>query len=287
MTIESNSLIGKAAFLGSISWQRYRSIRAAHSTGLNRLELSPMQAAYARDHDGGDTDTLRESRAKHTAVLEPLLYDSEYAIWDGGVRRGKNWEQFKSDHAGTALLTASQDARVKSYARAVRSHPIVRNLLGGCGATEVSAVGIHAQTAVAIKVRLDLVHRVLVDLKSCESLSERKLELKMLPPSRGGYGYALQFAAYRAVMSKAIGSDPLPFYVIWVQQQPPHEVAVRKVSEAALEYGASRLDAMLVLYRKCTDSGTWPAAEPGFGTQGIPEWAESEFYEKQLGDLAL
>lgn len=44
----------------------------------------------------------------HTGVLEPHKLDLEYAVYQGKVRRGAEWDTFKTKHDGKAIVTSNQ-----------------------------------------------------------------------------------------------------------------------------------------------------------------------------------
>ncbi len=74
----------------------------------------------------------------HTAVLEPHLLDKECAVYRGGKRIGKAWDEFKTTHSGKAIITESEWEKAESMIKAVKESKMASRFLQG-GACELSA----------------------------------------------------------------------------------------------------------------------------------------------------
>lgn len=73
----------------------------------------------------------------HTYILEPEKIEEECAIF-GGVRRGKDWEQFKLDNANKCIITSSEKETVDTLVNAVRKSPVAMGRINR-SESEVSA----------------------------------------------------------------------------------------------------------------------------------------------------
>lgn len=60
----------------------------------------------------------------HTGVLEPHKIKSEVAIFDGKVRYGKQWEEFKAKNPGKLIITESQKNLGDGMIAAVKASPV-------------------------------------------------------------------------------------------------------------------------------------------------------------------
>lgn len=74
----------------------------------------------------------------HTAVLEPHLLDDECAVYTGAIRRGKEWDAFKAEHAGKAIITSTEHEGAVKMIEAVKASPVAMSFLDGFD-REVSA----------------------------------------------------------------------------------------------------------------------------------------------------
>jgi len=73
----------------------------------------------------------------HTAILEPHLLEKECAVYTGKVRRGKEWDVFKAQHEGKAIITKAEYEQAKNLIIATRNSQVAVDLLEG-GVAEVS-----------------------------------------------------------------------------------------------------------------------------------------------------
>ncbi len=74
----------------------------------------------------------------HTAMLEPEKLATECVVYEGGVRRGKEWEAFRDANLGKAILTLSQFEEAQTLIEATRKSPIAMAYLNA-GRPEISA----------------------------------------------------------------------------------------------------------------------------------------------------
>ena len=74
----------------------------------------------------------------HTSLLEPEKLAEECIVFPGLARRGKEWEAFKEEHKGKAILTNSDKVTADKLIEAVRQSPVSMELLKNSRA-EVSA----------------------------------------------------------------------------------------------------------------------------------------------------
>lgn len=67
----------------------------------------------------------------HTGVLEPHKLKTECAVFPGKIRRGKDWEKFKANNKGKAIVTPDQKEKAEGLVRAVKNSPIAQKYLDG------------------------------------------------------------------------------------------------------------------------------------------------------------
>lgn len=67
----------------------------------------------------------------HTACLEPWKVAREIAVFDGKVRHGKQWENFKTKNLGKTIISQKQKEVGDSMIRAVKSSPISMQYIKG------------------------------------------------------------------------------------------------------------------------------------------------------------
>lgn len=74
----------------------------------------------------------------HTAVLEPEKLEEECAVFGGGIRRGKEWDDFKSNAGSRAIITKSEKETADKLIAAIKGSPICMGFLDS-SKPEVSA----------------------------------------------------------------------------------------------------------------------------------------------------
>lgn len=166
----------------------------------------------------------------HTALLEPHKLNQECAVFQG-IRRGKEWDEFKEKNKGKAIVTKSEWEQADTLIKAVQNSPVAMTRLSR-GKPEVSAfvtltvVGsdIYSKdrkealgkygfervksvptkgTDIILKVRADLFHEdFILDLKSttgnCKSVYQMRTKIS-------SYQYDLSAALYLDIFSLATG----------------------------------------------------------------------------------
>lgn len=67
----------------------------------------------------------------HTAILEPHLLEKECAIFQGAIRRGKEWDAFKELNKGKAIITKTEHESALGIIAAVKNSPIAMSFIDG------------------------------------------------------------------------------------------------------------------------------------------------------------
>lgn len=165
----------------------------------------------------------------------------------------------------------------------VLEHDDARALLDADGDAEVSAFTTDPATGVRMRARYDLLHRhepVIVDVKTGQTASPR-----LWPRKVADLGYDLQAAWYDDVLTAVRGDDAPVFYHIVVESNPPHLVAVHRMSDAYLERGRRRVRAALELYAACVAADRWPGYPLGEHLTEPPPWLRDDYPTPDLFDL--
>jgi hypothetical protein len=74
----------------------------------------------------------------HTALLEPEKLDKECIVFQGAIRRGAEWETFKEQHKGKAIISKTEKVTADKLIAAVKDSPISMKFLE-TSKSEVSA----------------------------------------------------------------------------------------------------------------------------------------------------
>jgi hypothetical protein len=268
-----NMSAATTALTERLTFEAYVAVDAVHATGLKHMLVSPLQYKYWRDHDRPDSDTFRAGRAIHTAILQPERFLADYVLWDGGIRRGKEWEAFKAKAGERTILKQEQyelalklrdSAHAHGVARKYVTHPDRR--------VEVSMQWTHKRTGLRCKSRADLIScGALSDVKSTRDPCARKFSA-----DAARLGYAMQLALYRDGVLETTG-ELLPVKIIAAQSVAPYDVCVFDLPAETLAIGSEQLERALDLVAECTASGKWPGLAPDEEISlHLPAWATPE-----------
>jgi exodeoxyribonuclease VIII len=208
--------------------------------------------------------------ALHTAVLEPHLWEQQFAIAPEGIDRrtkaGKDaWASFEADAQGKTVLTGDDGQRIRRMAAAVHQHPASSFLLELPGTREASYLWADDDTGLECKCRPDwhsADRRILVDVKTTKDASPRE--------------FARSVAAFRYHVQANWYQRPFPeaeqFLFIAVESQPPHLVAVYAATPAMVAAGGRAADQNLRQIAACRLTGVWPGYSDEIQPIDLPTW---------------
>ena len=254
----------------------YLQRKALNWSVLKNMAKSPAHYAHAVKHGIDDTQALKVGRALHTATLEPELFATRYAIWDGGTRRGKDWDAFeaRATEEGKETLKLDEVLEIQVMAQAVRTHPEAAKLLAG-GVAEQSLLwsvespelGELKATQRAAKSRIDYRGPLgAVDLKSTRDASPEGFGRQAWT-----LGYLGQAAFYVDAIEAATG-DVVPYWIVAVEKSAPFVVQVYEVSPELLSFGRDHYRELLVKLAQCEAADRWPGYVDGVAPLTLPRW---------------
>jgi hypothetical protein len=194
-------------------------------------------------------------RATHTMILEKKLFDREYCIYEGKVRRGKEYDAFKELNTGKEVLNTKEFELISDIRQAVMNNPVAKALFKG-GKAEYSVFYRDPITDLICKARADYLGAgYIADLKSIDDVCPRNFGNQVVK-----YGYHIQAAFYM----RAFGVDEFVF--VCVGKKAPYEVAIYSLSDELIEMGHLQIDQALEHLKECKQNKVWE----GFNTDKDP-----------------
>jgi hypothetical protein len=255
-----------------------------HFSTLKQIAISPLHYVHACNQETADTYSLRLGRLVHALILMPDT-PPDVAVFDGSVRRGKEWEQFKAENAGREIVRRDELAKAEAMRKAVYANAQARKILE-VGQGEVTAL--WEAHGVELRGRIDWLSPVhgIGELKTTRTISRRAFMREVAVRH-----YHAQLAMYADGYEQAAGVETQrEAWIIAVENEPPHDVAVYRVGEESLDEGRRVVDGWVRQVAECTASGNWHGVG---GTEAIdlvmPDWALGAGVEdpdlSSLGDL--
>lgn len=215
------------------------------STSIKRA-LSKTMASWklAQEEGESDTDAMRLGRLIHIAVFEKDKWDDLVMMAptnkDGSPLQKRSnadketWAKFATQLASTGKDYCSVPEKEKCFAisDSVWSNPDAAKWLAS-GVAEVSGIA-ESEDYGKLAIRPDwrcADRQVIVDLKSCQSASPNEV-----PRAIVNFGYALS-AAFYVDIARVIDKKDYDFVWIFVEKEPPYNVACYCAPPEVLEYG--------------------------------------------------
>jgi hypothetical protein len=250
----------------------YDALERDNFSTLKWMAKSPAHYHHQKVTPFKDTDPKKLGRAVHIAALEPERYRSAVAVWDGGTRRGKDWDRFVENNEGRELLTEREHELCMAIQKAVQSDGIAAPYLRN-GKGEVSMLWTRQwkfdgqPVPLSCKGRIDFLSTAIVDLKSTRNASPDGFAREVFT-----YRYHSQAAWYQDGLERITGQR-VPYIIIAVENTPPHVVQVYTVPEVMLDLGREEYSTWLDRLVWCRASCAWPGYAEQERELEIPRWA--------------
>lgn len=256
------------AMVRGLDFNEYLDLDMVSNTLLKQLKVSPKQYRFRQKHPIKDRKNLMIGRGSHTSVLEPDRFPLDYVVYKGKVRRGKQWDEFAAINKGSTILKAEEYQQCLSIRDAVNHHPIARRYFKE-GESEITLFWKHETTGIWCKSRLDWFKAddYLLDLKTTKSIQPWLFNRDCF-----NMGYHIQGAFYQDAF-QAVNGQKLPYYIVAVETNAPHDVAVYAMPDEVLDEGRMAYGTLMHTLATCIEKDEWPgqAEEKELELQ-LPAW---------------
>jgi exodeoxyribonuclease VIII len=260
-------------------FSEYLQVEGVNWSSLKHMAKSPKHYQFEKVPPPSETRAMVKGRAGHTAILEPSQYPTEYVVFPGSRRAGKEWDSFEAANLDRTILTRAEDGAAMDMAAAVRANQWANDFLTH-GLAEQVIEWNDEETGLHCKARLDyLKDGVLTDLKTTADLDPRRF-----PATAHRLGYHGQLAFYRRGLS-ALGMDDPETYLVVVESGPPYDTGAFKMDDLALNIGDALVSTLLNRLAECEATKEWPGRYPGVETFYLPRWAYSD--DEGANDVGL
>lgn len=237
----------------------YRQRPGLSGTQLVKLAKSPAHYKEYVANPPEPTPAMEFGTAAHTLVLEPQLFNQQYAIFNGeGTRASKEYKAFAAAHAGKEILKQDEYDRLLGMQAALKQHALATSLL--FVEPGVSELELHwSDHDVACKGKLDRYltkGNVIVDYKTAADASDaafNSYKAKSL-------GYYLQASHYQSGIKHAYQLESVPAFVFVVQEtEAPFAIQVYELDPQSVDAAHGKRMELLEMYRVCMETGSWPS----------------------------
>ena len=247
----------------------YRKTTGINWSLLKHMRRSPLAYHHAKTAPPKTAPHFAIGTALHLAVLEPNKFTTEVI----GERIDRRTNAGKARAAeveaeGLLLLSPEDYARVLAMRDAVLGHPAASAILQTASGREVPMWWTDDDTGLPCKGLADILGGgILADLKTTRDASPRGFGR-----SAAALGYPGQLAHYRAG-AEASGEPVEAVYIIAVETEAPHDVAVYLVTDDVLDAADRERRSLLRRVAECEAVGVWPGMAPEVEPLDVPEWS--------------
>jgi hypothetical protein len=226
---------------------------------------SAAHAKAAREVKPEPTDAMVLGTAFHLAFLEPDEANEKLVTWEGKVRRGKDWDEFRDLYNDKIILTKGQAAQLAGMMTAMRASAYIAEISKTLSDVEIVEIGTVA--GLRCKGRVDALAcslntgDIIFDIKKVASADPWKFQRAIVD-----YAYDLQGAVYCELFEAS------QFVLIAVEEKPPHDVVPYELSPAMLRNAARKLEQAAAVIRQAEKTGLWPGRSAYPVLLEPPEW---------------
>lgn len=254
----------------------YHAHKALGSSNLKDILKNPY--AFNMGIKKEQSPAMVIGSAVHCMVLEPHLFDADYAIapkYDGRTKEGKAIkEAFESQCSGKTVLKAEDHETVKNCSKAILENlpMFFRN-----GVAEQPFFG--ELDGIEVKCKPDYYIEslgIVVDIKKCADASKDGFA-----KACANFGYHISAAHYIDTL-RSLDKPAHKFVFICVEDKAPYMTAVYELCEADLDLGREMIVKAIDIYKRIDQYAT-PIyrdindSEQIVQTITLPAWAHYQF----------
>jgi hypothetical protein len=244
----------KLGFNGDISNEEYHGDRTYVSSSSLKKMLRDPEGFY-KQYVLNDPSMKLSGAALdfgtylHTMILEPETLDDVVAVYQGKVRRGREYDKFCADNEGKIIMVKSNEEFANQLANNIRKHPAAAELFEGGQAEQTLCVELDG---VKVKVRCDyLKDKQIIDLKTTgNGVSYDEMVNTCLK-----FDYDLSAALYCDAFTQITGEEH-GFTFCFTSKQTS-ECAVVKASKQFLENGRKKYKTAIKQLKKARETGIY------------------------------
>lgn len=255
-----------------ISMEDYNIYPAIRKTELDYIHQSPAHYKVYKENGRKETDALRWGHLFHTYILEPELFEQEYAVLEESIKlnttAGKNaWTNWVDANPGKTAVNRPDMEILELMKKSIYDHPLAKNALSG-GIAESTLIWEH--DGIKCKARPDYITTsgLIVDLKTTKDARP-----KGFAKDCADYRYHVQSAFYTEGYYQVHGEYPAGFLFVAIEKEKPYAVALY-TADQIMDQGYREFMEDLRVYKECLETDAWPAYPPESRSIILPRWAQ-------------
>ena len=253
--------------------EQYHKGPGISNSQLKILNRSPGHYKAYLENPPKQTPSLIFGTAFHTAILEPHLFNQQYAKLpenlDKRTKLGKEtYENFMIENHSKIHLSSENWNAIENMVLAVKNNELAQAHLTK-GVAEKSVYWRDPITGHLLRCRPDFWRDddVLIDIKSMEDSSAAGFHKAI-----GTYRYDIQSAFYLEGVGMHVGRVLSQMVHICVEKEYPYAVNMHVLDDISLAAASLRIRELLEIYDNCVTTGKWPSSVSGLQVATSPSW---------------
>lgn len=255
-----------------MTYDEYNDYPAIRKSELDYIHQSPAHYQVYKANGRKETDALRWGRMFHTFVLEPELFNQEYAVLEESVNRNtiagkKAWATWLEANEGKIAVNRPDMDTLIQMKQCIFDHPLAKNALSG-GIAESTLLWEY--DGMLCKARPDYItaNGLIVDLKTTKDARPRGFAKDC-----ADYRYHVQSAFYTEAYYQVFGEYPAGFLFVAIEKEKPYAVALY-TADHIMDQGYREFTEDLRVYKECLETDIWPSYPAECRSIILPKYAQ-------------
>jgi hypothetical protein len=175
-------------------------------------------------------------------------------VFDGAVRRGQKWEEFRQAHQDKIIYTEKEIEEARAVSKALQ-YGKAKRYFEGRGESEYSAFWIDSETQVKCKAKYDRITKIddvitIVDLKTTSNIEHFHFSFFK-------YLYHISAIHYLSGL-ETILKKPCQIIYVAVSTKEPHDIRVFKLNDESVLALTPDYIKLLKTWKECIDNNSFP-----------------------------
>ena len=259
--------LGDVGYFKDIPNEDYHAGPGISKSQLDLVSESPALLEWSKNapEDERKKGALDMGTAVHTMLLEPHLFDKQYAVGPANAPRNTNagkalWAEFEETLDDRIVITGDDYQTIKLMQASAMAHPHARWLLEAEGDAEASIYWKDQETDLLCRIRPDKLipkAEVILDVKTTADISKIHWSMR-------DYRYDVQDAFYSEGYRGHFGVAPAKFIFLFISTTincGQYPVRVIELDDESKANGYAQMRQDLDLAAACTQNNDWPGIQ--------------------------
>lgn len=270
--------------MSKVSNTLYHASDGLSSSDLKELARSPLHWRTYKAQESESSAEMALGSLVHALILEPESVESEFAVGEFKIRRGKDYDAVLSQNPGRVIVSTEEFQEAKRISSAFfeecSHNPELKALTQG--QKEIAFVWECPTTGVKLKCKPDILgNGFIADIKTSKDASfdafQRQVVDYMYFLSAAHYLKGVTHVMQKGLLVPQVTLPPTAFYFIVIEKKAPYAIAVYRLDAKALEIGNSMVERAVNSYAGAVATDVWTGYPARVIEMGLPNYAFYKF----------